>query len=305
MQLHGPYVQEVLSAIGASTDNVKLSKTRNYDASLSPGSEGGHIAVVPLNTNTDSDVDQEEWDHVVSVSDKALFDKLDAVVFSRLKASHRHSFFQSMYYEKYVYTMIQCEKRITYDDFVLFRAMGRGGFGLVSGCKRAQSGQLYAIKQLDRRRIKKKNASSLCINERNILAKVSSPFIVCMQYAFTSPTELYLVLDLMVGGDMGYHLQHRGFFSAKETKYYIARTVLGIKALHNIGVVFRDLKPDNILMDSHGRTKLSDLGECLSKLSCSMQSVWCMSNAAWLIVGLSCEVPSKGLSGAYGTRGYW
>ena len=259
VQLQGTEVQEVLDIIGASS--ADLSRT---------------IKVLSQETNSGSEVDVEvlsvpppapcEPDTSLSsfrpdASSVSLFDRLDISIFSRLKSAHRSKFTHSQYYDRYIYTLIQCDKRVGYDDFVYFRTLGRGGFGLVNGCKKAQSGQLYAIKQLDRKRIKKKNATNLCINERNILEKVSSPFIVCMQYAFTSDTELYLLLDLMVGGDLAFHLHRKGIFTAQEVKYYTARTVLGLKALHDIGVVYRDLKPDNILMDFKGRTKLSDLGE--------------------------------------------
>lgn len=136
------------------------------------------------------------------------------------------------------------------------------------------------MKVLDRKRIKMKKSETLCMTERNILIMVDSPFVVCLKYAYTTPTELFLILDLMVGGDLGYHLYRKGMFSERETKYYVCRTLLGIKALHDINVVFRDLKPDNILMDGKGRTKLSDLG-------------------------LAVRVPRNGLTGACGTRGYW
>jgi beta-adrenergic-receptor kinase len=262
IQLQGADVQEVLNVIGASTSSVQLSDTMKNQRDETLNAISGEmetIAVLPHTRNAPTKDDDGSWDHL-AISDTSLFDKLDQAVFSRLKSRHRSGFTHSAYYDRYVYTMIQCEKPVVYDDFVLFRTLGRGGFGLVNGCKKAQSGQLYAIKQLDRRRIKKKNAANLCLNERNILEKVSSPFIVCMQFAFTSSTELYIILDLMVGGDLAFHLHQRGLFSPSEVKYYTARTVLGIKALHDIGVVYRDLKPDNILMDYKGRTKLSDLG---------------------------------------------
>jgi beta-adrenergic-receptor kinase len=231
IQLSGSDIDEVLHSIGSEINFITKS--------------------------TLHDVKPVQEDDVIATS---LFDKIDAAVFHRARLRHEKNFIGSPYYKRFVSTMIQTEKNVTLDDFYLFRTLGRGGFGLVNGCKKCDSGHLYAIKQLDRRRIKKKKAADLCLNERNILEKVNSPFIVCMQYAFTSPTELYLVLDLMVGGDLGFHLHHRGIFNPAETKYYIARTILGIKALHDINVVYRDLKPENILMDSKGRTKISDLG---------------------------------------------
>mmetsp|Transcript_2721 Transcript_2721/g.4948 ORF Transcript_2721/g.4948 Transcript_2721/m.4948 type:complete len:629 (+) Transcript_2721:97-1983(+) len=226
-------------------------------------------------------------DQVVATVDKNLydsfspnlFDELDDAVFS-LVVHHENVFKETPLYRKYVNIQIQLTKPVLYSNFQLFRTLGRGGFGLVNGCKKTQSGQLYAMKALCRKRIKLKKASELCLNEKSILQMVHSPFIVCMQYAFTSPKEVYLILDLMVGGDLGFYLHRTGSFSPPEAKYFVARTVLGLKALHDVQVAYRDLKPENILMDSKGRTKISDLG-------------------------LACVVPKKGLSGTYGTRGYW
>ncbi|CAE7707061.1 Gprk1, partial [Symbiodinium microadriaticum] len=246
LQLTGNDVQEVLDIIGASS--AELSDAIKRLANESTGGEGlvCDMSVAPLHEKAGP---VEAAENAGDVTSSALFDKLDASIFSRLKNTHRQGFTHSQYYDRYIYTMIRCEKPVTYDDFVYFRTLGRGGFGLVNGCKKTESGQLYAIKQMDRKRIKKKNAANLCINERKILEKVSSPFIVCMQYAFTTPSELYIILDLMVGGDLAFHLHQKGFFTAQEVQYYTARTVLGIKALHDIGVVYRDLKPENILMD--------------------------------------------------------
>ena len=211
---------------------------------------------------------------------ETLFDTLDHIVFAYLKERHNTAFRESSCYENYLNFMALSEHHVTEDDFSLYRVLGRGGFGVVNGCKRCQSGKLYAMKVMDRRRIKLKKAETLCINERNILAMIDSKFVVCLKYAFTTPTELYLILDLMIGGDLGFHLHRKGRFSRAEAKYYICRTVLGLKALHDVNVVYRDLKPDNILMDAAGRTRLSDLG-------------------------LAVRVPKNGLSGACGTRGYW
>ena len=93
-------------------------------------------------------------------------------------------------------------------------------------------------------------------------------------------TDLYLILDLMTGGDLGFHLSRKGRFSEIETKYYAARTLLGLAAMHDKNIAHRDLKPENILMDEEGYTKISDLG-------------------------LACKVGKTGLSGTCGTRGYW
>jgi beta-adrenergic-receptor kinase len=172
------------------------------------------------------------------------------------------------------------ERTVVEEDFAIFRVLGRGGFGLVNACKRCTTGKLYAMKMLNKRRVKMKKAEALCLQERNIMAQVSSPYVVCLKYAFTSKDDLYLILDLMTGGDLGFHLSKKGRFTVKESKYYSARTILGIAALHERNIVYRDLKPENILMDEDGYTKISDLG-------------------------LACKVGKSGLTGTCGTRGYW
>ena len=136
------------------------------------------------------------------------------------------------------------------------------------------------MKMLNKKRIKLKKAEALCLQERNILAIIHSPYVVCLKYAFSTPTDLYLILDLMTGGDLGFHLSRKGRFSEKEAKYYAARTLLGLASMHDKNIAYRDLKPENILMDEEGYTKISDLG-------------------------LACKVGRSGLSGTCGTRGYW
>ena len=155
-----------------------------------------------------------------------------------------------------------------------------GGFGLVYGCKRSQSGQLYAMKVINKKLVKLKRAENLCRNERKVLEFVDSPFVVCLRYSFATDDDLYLILDLMMGGDLRYHLDKRSRFTETEARYFTARTILGIEALHSQGIIYRDLKPENILMSDDGTTKISDLG-------------------------LATKINESGLTEVCGTRGYW
>lgn len=208
------------------------------------------------------------------------FDTLEHIVFHQMQEKHFESFKESFSYRRYFdFHVLLARTPVTEDDFTLFRVLGRGGFGVVSGCKKRQSGKLYAMKVLDRRRVKMMGSQEACLIERNILANISSPFLLSLTYAFRSPTQLYLILDLMTGGDLRYHLRRKGRFNASETIYYIARTVLGLEAIHNMAVAYRDLKPDNILLTATGASKLSDFG-------------------------LAATVSRKGLKGSCGTRGY-
>lgn len=240
--------------------------------------EVNHITVCGevLTTVLDAIAGMQEQEH----PSNELFDEVEYVVFSSLKQGHSDSFKASSYYTEYINFMVLSTKPLTIDDFTLFRVLGRGGFGVVNGCKHSHTGKLYAMKVMDRKRIKAMRAETLLLAERATMMMLDSPFIVGLKYAFATPEELFLILDLMLGGDLGYMLYRRGPFNSVEVKYYAARTLLGLKALHDLGIVFRDLKPENILMDQKGRTRLSDLG-------------------------LAVTVSRKGITGTCGSRGYW
>ncbi|KAA0188651.1 hypothetical protein HAZT_HAZT011473 [Hyalella azteca] len=123
---------------------------------------------------------------------------------------------------------------------------------------------MYAMKCLDKKRIKMKQGETLALNERIMLSLVSTgvdcPFIVCMTYAFHTPDKLCFILDLMNGGDLHYHLSQHGVFDENEMKFYAAEVTLGLEHMHRRYIVYRDLKPANILLDEHGHVRISDLG---------------------------------------------
>ena len=101
------------------------------------------------------------------------------------------------------------------------------------------------------KRIKKRRAFELCWNERRALAVVDSPFAVGLKYAFhdAESSRLVLVIDLMMGGDLKYWLSQHKCFGFEASRYYAARTLLGLKALHDRDFVYRDVKPENMLVD--------------------------------------------------------
>lgn len=105
-----------------------------------------------------------------------------------------------------------------------------------------------------------KNVVEYVINEKNILSQMSNEFIVRGVYTFQSKKFLYMVMEFMKGGDLSSLLEQVGSFDEDTAKYYLAQIVLALEYLHSKGVIHRDLKPDNILIDSEGRIKLTDFG---------------------------------------------
>jgi len=135
------------------------------------------------------------------------------------------------------------------------------------------------MKVMDKKRIKMKKSELLALNERQALAAVESKFVANLKYSFHSKDDVYLILDLMTGGDLGFHLHLKGRFPKSECLYYAARIMLALQALHDKQYVYRDLKPENCLLAEDGRVKITDLG-------------------------LATKITPK-LHGAAGTRGYW
>mmetsp|Transcript_40352 Transcript_40352/g.97444 ORF Transcript_40352/g.97444 Transcript_40352/m.97444 type:complete len:653 (+) Transcript_40352:236-2194(+) len=208
-----------------------------------------------------------------------LFDKAEVVVVESLRRQYWKGFAESDYFRKFRNFLWFRDRLVVPDDFFNMRVLGRGGFGSVIACKRGVSGKLYAMKVMDKKRIKLKKSELLTVNERVSLAAVESPFVVNLKYSFHTQESIFLILDLMTGGDLGYHLQQKGKFPKKECLYYAARIMLGLQALHDEGYVYRDLKPENCLLDEDGRVKITDLG-------------------------LTTKITPT-LHGAAGTRGYW
>ncbi|XP_017279429.1 rhodopsin kinase grk7-b [Kryptolebias marmoratus] len=157
----------------------------------------------------------------------------------------------------------ECEKqKITDKYFYEFRTLGRGGFGEVCAVQVKHTGYMYACKKLEKKRLKKKGGERLALLEKQILEKVKSLFIVNLAYAYESKTHLCLVMDLMSGGDLRFHIYDLGERGIRMERvvYYAAQIATGLLHLHSMDIVYRDMKPENVLLDGKGQCRLSDLG---------------------------------------------
>ncbi|CAN8177273.1 unnamed protein product, partial [Coccothraustes coccothraustes] len=150
------------------------------------------------------------------------------------------------------------------DAFVEFRVLGQGGFGEVCACQRRATGKMYANKRLNKKRLKKRKGYEAALVEKRILARVHSRFIVSLACAFQTKTDLCLVMTIMNGGDLRYHIynvdEENPGFAEPRAVFYTAQILLGLEHLHQHRIVYRDLKPENVLLDDAGHVRLSDMG---------------------------------------------
>lgn len=192
-----------------------------------------------------------------------LFDEVADLLCIQLEDMYMKGFSKSPQYVRFCqwkYMELSTPEQLALGDFSIHRIIGRGGFGEVYGCRKDDTGRMFAMKLLDKKRIKLKKGEALALNERNMLARVNSPFVVNLYYAFQTPDKLCFILDLMNGGDLHYHLTQHGVFSEEEVRFYAAELILALEHIHAKHIVYRDLKPSNILLDEQGHIRLSDLG---------------------------------------------
>ena len=152
------------------------------------------------------------------------------------------------------------EERITPANFVCLAILGRGSFGEVYLVQHINNKEKYAMKVLRKERMLAQNLLKYAIAERNVLSLSHHPFIVKLNYAFQTSTKLFLLLEYCPNGDLGKHLLFEKRFSEQRAKFYICEVLLALENLHKRGIIFRDLKPDNVVLDDQGHCKLTDFG---------------------------------------------
>ena len=149
---------------------------------------------------------------------------------------------------------------ISLDHFLPIKLIGKGGFSKVFEVRKRDSGQLYAAKVMNKAFLLSEEKATQVLTELQILTCTVHPFLIQLHWAFQTDTELFLVLDFCPGGELFYHLHSLGRLTEEQAKFYFGEIVLALDYLHRKNIVYRDLKPENVLLDLDGHVKLTDFG---------------------------------------------
>ena len=145
-------------------------------------------------------------------------------------------------------------------SFTAHELLGTGSFGEVYLVEKISDHTLHAMKVLWKDKIFEHKLARYALTERNVLSGVSHPFIVKLNFAFQTQNELFLILQYWPGGDLSEYLHVEKRFNEYKARIYLAEVLLAIEELHSKDIIFRDLKPDNVVLDEDGHALLTDFG---------------------------------------------
>jgi len=160
------------------------------------------------------------------------------------------------------------EKKVAMEDFELLKVLGRGAFGKVVLCREKTSRTMYAMKILKKTFVFQKNEVEHTLTENRVLQTIRHPFIVGLKYSFTTEDRLCFVTEYVSGGELFVHLKNEPSrrFSEERTRFYAAEIVCALGYLHKRGIIYRDLKLENLLLDRNGHIKMVDFGLCKDEI---------------------------------------
>jgi len=158
------------------------------------------------------------------------------------------------------------QKEYTLADFEMMKVLGKGTFGKVMLAKEKGTEELYAIKVLKKSVILQKDEVSHTLTENAVLQSTKHPFLTGLKCSFHTTDLLVFVMEYVNGGELFFHLSREKMFSEDRTRFYGAQIAMAITYLHDRGIIYRDLKLENLLLDAKGNIKITDFGLCKEEI---------------------------------------
>jgi len=159
---------------------------------------------------------------------------------------------------------VEVKSKPPLNDFTVIKILGKGAFASVYKVHQNSTEDVYAMKVMAIKELKNKGALGRVLErEKPVLEQVTHPFIVGLVGGYISKNRVYLVMEYCPGGDLKKLLTihaKNGRFPEPQARFYTAELILALECLHSRGVIYRDLKPENVLLDLDGHIRLADFG---------------------------------------------